>query len=540
MKKRKLLALLSVLVLAAMLLSSCGLAKKFQTISSFEKVMNPEYDFSADVLTKSNALTELGGFAIADQTDEFALFVKTEAGENADETATFKVFSFRTGTVILTMSNTSDVTYEVVLTEAPLLFVNKTLNGEKSYLAYDAAGFEVMNAKYAPTEPSEFADLILFENAVYSVEDNGKMTKKVDVPEYLALGAPDLWNDEYFYFFTDDGTESVQIFDRSFNFVSSWHAPASAEGLNGFVLDSGDVIVQYSIELDNHAEKYDYYVANEGEVAKYDLVTEVIAAKNGKAKELKKFEYRLDLVISAYECKEFSEENNVDINEKVKNIAWIAPIVDQRIDDSTAALDVVLMDNKGNVGKSIKLVDDQAASMPVLVRKGVYSVNTLYGTVLADAKGRVLRTIYNDEMEIVGGYLVGGSTAIYDLGMNKVYDLRENQATVLCVIGDSVIIQKGASIEESYDVIMLRGGEETKLCSFSAINDSTAFIAIEGADCYALYNTSSGEYVYYNAAGKELLRSYALLECIGTSSESGAALLCGLEDEKPVYFAFAE
>jgi hypothetical protein len=332
----------------------------------------------------------------------------------------------------------------------------------------------------------------------------------------------------------------VKIFDRSFNFVSSWHAPASAEDLDGFVLDSGDVIVQYSIELDNHAEKYDYYVANEGEVAKYDLVTEVITAKNGKAKELKKFEYRLDLVISAYECKEFSEENNVDINEKVKNIAWIAPIVDQRIDDSTAALDVVLMDNKGNVGKSIKLVDDQAASMPVLVRKGVYSVNTLYGTVLADAKGRVLRTIYNDEMEIVGGYLVGGSTAIYDLGMNKVYDLRENQATVLCVIGDSVIIQKGASIEESYDVIMLRGGEETKLCSFSAINDSTAFIAIEGADCYALYNTSSGEYVYYNAAGKELLRSYALLECIGTSSESGAALLCGLEDEKPVYFAFAE
>ncbi len=542
MKKTKLLALLSVLMIAAMLLSSCGFAKRISKVSSFEKVLNKDYKYAEDVVSEAKTLTELNDYTVVKVTDEFVLLSSLD---EEDLTMTYKVFSYRAASVILTLANTEKTTYMIDLDDAPAFVVTKLVVDEETetttYTAYDATGAELISTKHAFDAPSEYADLILYANTLYSVADNGKMTKALDVPENLKKSEPDFWNDEYFYFFDDDGG---QVFDRSLNYVSAWYAPSSVEEITPFVLNNGDVLVQYTTILDKHAEKYDYYETDEnGETVKYELTTKLITAKNGKAKDLK-MDYVIESLYSVYMFEEWFDEQI--FAEKVENLATICPIVDQRVDDSEAAMDLVLMNNKGKIGKSVKLVDDQEAYFPPqLVGDGIYYVDTLHGDVLTDAKGEILLPFYNYELEIVGKYIVG-EYAIYDLSMNKVYDLLDNHATVMTTMGNTVFVMAGEDITEKYQIIAFCGGEQKTLVSFDAENENNKlFMPIANADVYAIYDEATEEYTYYNADGKELVKTKALLAVVkdqdqGYAYDVDSVLLTGVDGETVVFYVLTK
>ncbi len=533
MKKGKLLALLSVLMIAAMLLSSCGAAKKISKVSSFEKVLNTEYDSSADVYETAKALTELNDYIVVDSSDEFILL----SSATSEGKPIYKVFAFRTASVVLTVADTEEAVHVVsVDDDTPIFVVSKTAEQKTTHTAYDAKGSELVTTKYLPEEPAMFADLVLYANVLYDVADDGKLTKSADLPEHLELDAPYTWNDNYLYFFT--ANDAVLVFDRDLHFVSSWYAPSAADEVTGSVLEDGNVLVQYSIVLDSYAEEYDYYESDdEGNIVKYDLVTMLLNAKNGKTKDLD-VNYVISSAISVTEWNRYADVEDY-FADGVENIAWIYPIVDQKIDETAAAMDVVLLDNNGKTVKSIKLADAQAAMLPEIVAEDVYLVSTLYGQVLTDAKGEILQTINNGSMYIVDGYVVG-QRAIYDLGMNKVYDLLENDATVATVIDDTIFIMKGEDTALAYEVITLRDGEQKTICNFSAEGHSTVFFTIDNADCYALLNTSTGEYTYYNAAGKELVKSKSLLTAVSGSEEHGVVVLTGVETTGLLFYAFAD
>ncbi len=537
MKKRKLLALLSVLMIAAMLLSSCGFAKKISKVSSFEKFVNAEYEYAEEVVAAAKALTELNDYAVVNATEEFALLASVD---EEDFSTTYKVFSYRTASVVLTLTTTEKIDYAIEIGDVPAFVVMKTEEVEDdtktTYTAYDATGAELLSTKYAFDTPSEYADLVLYGNAVYSVADDGKLTKAADVPENLKIGAPHQWNDEYFYFF-DDG--SVQIFDRNFAYVSSWYAPSSIAQGDMFVLDNGDVLIQYMNELDAHAEKFDFYWVAEGETAKYDLVTKLMTAKNGKVKDIE-MDYVIETLISAYELREVYEEDL--LAGKVENVAYIRPIVDQKIDYSESAMDAVLMNNKGKILKSAKIVDDQyAEDIPELVADGVYLVKTLHGDVLTDAKGEVLVALYNSALRIVGDYIVG-EQAIYDLSMNKVYDLRENDAMVMTTMDNTVFVMKGDDTELAYEIIAFCGGEQKTVATFDVKNENNKlFVPIENADVYAILDEASEEYTYYSADGKELMKTKALLAAVMNDSyDPDTVLLFGTDDDTLVFYALTK
>ena len=533
MKRRKLLALLSVLMLAAMLLSSCGGAKKISKVSSLEKVLNPEYDFAADVLLSGKALAELNQYAIAEQNDEFILFV----GASEQGLPIYKVFSFRSRAVVQTFANTETTVYTVSLTDVPAFTATATEGAKTTYHVYDAAGNSLSTSKHAKAAPSMFADMVLYGNVLYTIENNGALTKAEDLPEALALRAPTDYTDEYFYFY---GANSILVYDRAFQPVTAWYAPASAEDFNPSFLNNGNVLVQYKQVLDPNAEEYQLYDTDEDGtvIAKYNLVTKLITPKNGKVKDVD-MDYNIQLAISATNLNRQMGEDNPRLADKVENVAYICPIVDRQVDDSDAACDVVLMDNNGKLGKSVKIADGQRAELPHLIGEDIYLVNTLYGRALVNAKGKTLQLINNDDMNIVGGYIIG-ENAVYDLNMEVAYDLAANDAIVIGTMDDTVLIKKGEDFSLAYNVIALRGGEVEMICRYEANVDTTRFVSIAGASCYALYNTAAGEYTYYNAAGDSLITTKLLLTVVAESYENGAVVLSGIDGETPVYYVFAE
>ena len=526
MKKSKLLALLSVLMLAAMLFSACG-ARNVAKIPSFEKVLNKDYAYAETVAESVEALTEVEGYAVTGKTSEFVLFEK-------DGGAIEKIFSFRSNSVVMTASNVDGAMFTVELSEEPMFVVTKTKNGEASYIAYDATGAEILTTSHKPNLPSAYADMTRYAGALYEADDAGKLTKVTDIPEHLELDVPTLWNEDYFYFLTETG---VQIFDRDFTFVSAWYAPTAAEGLNGFPLNNGDMFLQYTVALDPYAEEYDFYEIEEGVTTKYDLVTKVMTAKNGNTKEIK-MDYVLNEGMSVYHLNYILENlGQMDgmIAKGLENIADVYPIVDKKVDRSVAAADIVMIENSGKIKASAKIVDGQIAELPLLVGEDLYLVKTVYGRALTNDKGKVRTMINNDEMEIVGEYIVG-EKAIYDLSMNKVYDLIENKATVLTTIDNTVFVMKGDKIDVEYEVIAFCDGEQKTVSSFKAVGDSQVFFEIEGADCYAVLETSSGTYTYYNAAGKELRKTTTLLTAAASSYLYDGVVLAGVDGDKTVFF----
>lgn len=533
MKKTKVLALLSVLMIAAMLLVSCGGTPKASPVSSFAKVLNADYDYAADLVASATALTELNDYAVVEQSDEFVVF----AGATDEGAPVQKVFSLRAASVVLTLTATESTAYEVELVDdLPVFAVAKAVEDETTYTVYDATGAGVASTTYDLDAPSEFADLIVFAGVAYEVDDDGKLTKFADLPENLVMDADVEWSENYFYVFNETRT-AVQIFDRSFKFVANWYAPSAALNCKAFVLNGGDLLVQYNLVLDDKTDEYDRYEKNGDAIVKYDVVTKLVSAKNGKTKDID-CNYVIYSVVSAYSVKESTYVDADIIADSLKNLAVVAPIVDKQIDDSEAARDFVTMNDKGKIQKSVKLVDGQVANLPELVGEDLYLVRTLYGQVLTNAKGKIVQIINNDSMKLVGGYLVG-EMGVYDLEMNKVYDLLENKAKVLETIGDTLFIIKGEDEEVAYDVIALRNGEEKTVASFDVEKENNKiFTPLEGVDAYAILDVASGEYTYYNAAGEELIKTKALLVAIASNNDT--VLMSGIDGESAVYYVFAE
>ena len=77
MKRTKLCALVALLLICAMLLASCGDDEKGVTkASSFNAILNPDYNPNADEMTTASTLNGLDGYIIAESNNDFAVFTK--------------------------------------------------------------------------------------------------------------------------------------------------------------------------------------------------------------------------------------------------------------------------------------------------------------------------------------------------------------------------------------------------------------------------------------------------------------------------------
>jgi hypothetical protein len=296
-------------------------------------------------------------------------------------------------------------------------------------------------------------------------------------------------------------------------------------------------MIQYANELDEEAKEFDYYTTQNRESVKYDLVTLIMRAKNGNVKDVD-MKYIVSYVMTNQTLYDEQDDNNM-FNDSFDNVAWVYPIVNQRVDRSAAAEDVVLMSDKGKIKKSLKLVDGQIADIPEKIADDVYVVEMLHGGyALVNLDGDVLKMINSGaDMRLMGQYLVS-ETKIYDLNLEVIYNLKENDATLLEEIDGVLFVQEGD--EDEYTVYSFCGGAKKTVYSYSAeAEENDEFYTTSMG--YVLID-SEGTHTYYNANGKELLTTDGWLQVLNSAEDE---ILCAMipslgEDWEAKYYIFTK
>ncbi len=526
MKRIGMYSLLTMLLVMALLLTSCGGGATF---ASFDKVLNPDYDVTVENLKKAEAVTELEGYSVL--TKEYDTVIFSKLNEETGVLA-YKVYNLRNAKVILTFAeqnatyafNTQFVDLGVLLVtqskynepEDASVVTNPEDLYEVTCFAYDATGAELAKNRDALEEdPFLLGDLVVLHDVAYTVDAaTGAFTKAMDLPEYAVIreGVDFRWNDDYCYVMSD---QSIFVYDRTFDYVSSWTLPSYAEPLGKHVLNNGDLLVQYVYELESNVKEYDYYETKNGESIKYDLVTLLIKAKNGSTKDID-LEAIVRAVDTNYELYDEEDDNN-RFNDAFDNIAYIYPIVNQKVDISDAAEDVVLISDSGKLRKSLKLVDGQTAMLPQKLDGHVYLLEMLHGGIaLVDLNGTVLQTVNAGASPLIVGQYIVLKKAIYDFNLDVIYSLTDNDAMVVGVVDETVFVQAGT--EDAYTVYAFCDGEQKTVYTYDVKSEENGvFQFVEdgqgNAVGYVILN-AAGDYTYYNAKGEALITTTAELQAV--------------------------
>ena len=538
---KKHISLIAAVLCLVMLLASCGATPK----AKISDLLNTDYVPTEKVVSSFNQISELDGYDILQSNEYFAVFEKTTYPDLttdpfATPTVSYKLFSMISGKVISTFA-AKNTEYDFTLFDAiPLTIVEA--EGEKiTYTAYDVAGATVATSNNELEAPYEFADLIIFNHAAYMINDTAKtLTKTADVSEFAELGECSAWTEDY-YLIQDDG--SVLVYDRAFDLVYSWFSPSYVEDCTVSILNNGKLLVQYYYALDDEAKKYDFYETEDGHTVKYDLVTMIINPKNGKVTE-KNVDFVVDYVFSAEQidhiAKMFDESASDILSEKFENLAIVYYIEDRKINESDAAADIVLMSNKGEAKKSLKLFDSQIAP-PIKVADGIYSIELEAGCVLVNEKGDVIRYINNNDITFDTDYIIS-DTAIYNYNFTKAYDLTANDAHIMANLEDSILIK--AEKDDGYDLILLSDGKQSTVFTYrlkdGILPDKTKeFNELVGFNMYSIGDTTTGEYKYYNHKGDLIATLQTEIELVSDEESLGdTAIFEGMNSagESTFYF----
>lgn len=573
MKKIRILSVLTLLLTVTMLFTACGKGK-IGSASSFDKVLNPDYDNSEQVFAKGALVEELNGYVSlrydivnGGNFDLYGLEILYSVDEETGDLS-YKVYSVLNNKVILTL-DAEDVEYEFITNYYEyygVLIVSETVfNGtekddpmdeslyETTYYAYDATGKQLAKTDDEDgfDAPFYLGEMVVFDMVAYNVdEDTGNFEKEMDIPEYILIDDSKCymdWNDEYYYVLAYDQYSEdseieftdVFVYDHSFNYVSSWSAPSYVDLMGIHVLNNGDVLIQYSNKLDEEAKEFDYYTISGSESVKYDLVTLIMRAKNGNVKDID-MKYVVSYVMTNNWLYDEDDDNN-EYNDSFENIAYVNPIVNQRIDYSDAAEDIVLMSDKGKIKKSLKLVDGQVAELPEKIADDKYVVAMLHGGyALVNLDGDVLKMINSGaDMELMGQYLVS-ETKIYDLNLDVIYNLKENDAFILNVVDDVLFVQAGSEEDDEYTVYSFCNGEKKTVYTYSAEDEENDIFKLTSMG-YVLID-SEGSYTYYNANGKELLVLEDWIEVLNVTEDQILCVAVPLEGEEAEtkYYVFTK
>ena len=362
-------------------------------------------------------------------------------------------------------------------------------------------------------------DLIRKGTKIYKVDDDGKETL---VKDFGISALPDeiiQKTDKYYVAYNND--EDVYIYyNDKFEQQFMYTAPAYDYGdyASVYVLNNGNLLVQYVKGLEADEKKYDFRTVLPYGEARYDLVTLIVDPTTGEEKEID-FDYYIMNVDIAYSA----DTKAMCWTDGVENIVYASEIgKDKLVRTDAAAMDWISMTSEGKVNGSVKF-DDTLISAPKAYGGKYLAATNLNGdTVIYTADGKVVNTIDENSylIDIVdskyiiqnkeyydGYYNTTKAVAMYDIAGKKLYDFDEKNAEIEEYINDydafiTKYYEKGIA---TYDVVF-KGevvdtftvkGDEYVWCG----NDSGYYIR------YVKTGSDTFEYRLYNAKGEQIMKS---------------------------------
>lgn len=231
---------LAIILMAAMILTLSACSSK----SALKNLLNDDYSPSYTLLTKNSKLNELNGYSIDNSNGYLATFVRYNG-----MTQTYKVYSFEANRVISSYTNTDNTMYSISLVEGAAAYILQTTDRDSdtfstkiTYSLYDGTGD--LKEKSDDTNEVDFIyaqKLFLFNNAVYEVDENGNISKKMDILSYMNVPTVNGESDGYYYDIADD---SVTVYAKDLTALHYWDAPEYAENMSAFILSNGNVFIQ--------------------------------------------------------------------------------------------------------------------------------------------------------------------------------------------------------------------------------------------------------------------------------------------------------
>lgn len=264
---------------------------------------------------------------------------------------------------------------------------------------------------------------------------NGDFLRVKDLP-YLSADSYMVSEEEgYFYFFSE--TEAL-IFDIDGKCTGKFALDhTKAQIISSFVLNSGDVLVQYVSYVERDVDEYDYATANQ----RYKLSSFVMDHKSGE-----KSEYDLDYVVrdlsAAYESEPTEAGFPLTLKEGQENQAYISKISNARLEKS---VDYVILSNDLSVQYTFP------AAMDNVIYDDAYAIDSerfvataliggsLHQKHIFGVDGRVIAAFPKGDVKITDSYIVT-EKVIYDHNMSTVYNFSANGYALVGVCGDKVYL----------------------------------------------------------------------------------------------------
>lgn len=545
MKKTRWIALLTLTLAAVMLLASCGKGKVVALGEVLDETVAIESN--ALTLTQSVQVSKLTDYDVEARTQNLILFAheKTET-QNVfpyESTTYYKlaVYNMATKNVVWEAnfdSKANSTTYSVELksnyvADNAAMFTVKTSSTETinnntrttvRTALYDSQGMK-MTETYGDTISYTYVRAgsqylyVYADGTCYSFQEDGRYQEEFDYPEYAEIPSFDYTDGENFYA-KDVEMNQILVYDAKFEQTNAYTLPADAENATYVVMRDGKILVQYVVELEDNAKKYDFIneKANEiygsinssvnyesvsltlNEDAKYDMVTLLVDMEKGKAKELK-----TDLYLTyAYDMNElayYNEEYGYGFSEAEEICAYVAAveIVDSRMNTERTKLYTV--DAKGNFAQIESVKDNYFYGVDRIAEdRWVYMTNN--ANYLIDEEGSVIGRL-DDCDDVIGNY-IQVNDKIYDMDLNLVLDLNNSRYGEVDEIAQGLLLRNLDG-----DLFLFDSNNATPKLIADKDNGYTYHEA--GSNLIVVYYDDKSEdnddqYIVYNRVGTELAR----------------------------------
>ena len=438
--KKKIILCISTLLCFIVALTSC-----FGGASLNSFVDKDSFKAAPAAATSINKISVTGNYSSSE--GDLAVFTKTE-----NLLTSYNVFNVKTGATVWSASDQANIdsdgssatTYSVELvnqwdtswfyvTETVVKTTASDIKTTVTYTIYTAQGTRVASSSeddVAAPAYSKDIDLISFANKVYRIDESGNIAAAIELGEFRKMPALDIKAGEYYI---HENNNVFLVYDEELNIVSTYAAPSYADDVSYFVLSNGNILLQYGLEADPLSE--DYTILEDG--VKYDLVTLLIKASNGKAKELD-FDYViLECLGRGGAVDELAESG---VSDKIDNIAILYPIENNRV---VASMNEMIMASVSNNGKIESTIGDLIEGMMpgiVPVANNRWEVANLAGqSFILNEKGKIVGESTNVDDYNANYFVINNK--VYNWDFLEVCDLTPDEPTNYALMNTGILYE---------------------------------------------------------------------------------------------------
>ena len=354
-------------------------------------------------------------------------------------------------------------------------------------------------------------DLIKADDKIFSIDESGKISSVTESKGSIFSSITD-YSNGYYYNMSDS---QKKIYDNNLNLYGFIDLPSYAENVEQFILENGNVLIQYKINADKFGTKYDIY-DTETE-SKFDVVTILYNVEKNTVKEVE-FDYEIYNVITKSDLFAKSDVYDGDI----ENIAVAFKIEDKLVNRNSSNVSLLRLSNNLNAKLLKKAFPTQdTANFDAIAPETFMATNIAGQKVILD-KDLEVTSIIDNYLTHNHKYIIANGN-LYNLAGAEIYNYADQNFSVVKVFETSVLFKKTTEAENAETIItwfLYYGGKAEKIASTDKREQvtTTPFGYIVSKTDKA---GTSTEYTLYSEIGKELKEFDYPISIVSSKTDKG-------------------